>query len=183
MKFIFDFDDVLLHTTRRFKEHVIPVLEKNSISRNQTEEYFKKERSNLFSFKKMLAHFSVPHLYEETMKENRNFVNQDLVKIIKKLGKENCCIISYGDEEFQKDKINSAGISSLFFEIIVVQSSKKEAVEKIAAQFPTEKVLFIDDKASHFRDLDLAKHTNLKTIIFDENGLEKLKKEIEKSTV
>src|SRR3990167_7630412 len=98
MKYIFDFDDVLSHTTKRFKEHVIPVLEKDGVSRSQIEEYFKSEQWNLFSFKKMLAHFSLSDLYEEIMQEVKFFTNKELVREIEKIGKHNCYIVTYGDE-------------------------------------------------------------------------------------
>ncbi len=178
MKFIFDFDDVLFHTSKRFKKHVIPVLEKHGISRNQIEEYFKKERWNLFSFKKMLAHFSVSRLYEEIMGKGKVFSNKDLIEVIKKMGKNNCFIITYGDEEFQRDKIERAGITPLFSEIIVVTGSKKESIERICEKYKNEEVLFVDDKAKHFEDLDFNKYPNLKTILYDGQGLQKLRKEI-----
>ena len=166
MKYIFDFDDVLSHTTKRFKEHVIPVLEKDGVSRNQIEEYFKSEQWNLFSFKKMLAHFSLSDLYEEIMQEVKFFTNKELVREIEKIGKHNCYIVTYGDEEFQLDKIERTGIASLFSEIIVVSRSKKEAVEKLAGKHRDEEVVFIDDKSQNFEDLDFEKYPNLKTILF-----------------
>lgn len=181
MKYIFDFDDVLVHTTKKIKEHTYSVLEKAGVSRGLSEEYIEKERRSLFSLKKMLAHFSVSEsLYEEIMKETKNFVNNELVEIVKKIGKSDCYIITYGDKEFQMEKIKRAGIESLFSEIIVVLESKKEAVEKICAQHRDEKVIFIDDKAKHFKDLDFVKYPNLKTILYDEKSFKKVTIEINK---
>ena len=96
------------------------------------------------------------------------------MNIIKKLGKENCYIVTLGNEEFQRDKIKRAGIESLFFKIVVVWGSKKEAVEKICAKHINEKVIFIDDKAKYFEDLDFKKYPNLKTILYNERGFEKV---------
>lgn len=182
MKYIFDFDDVLFNTSthpNNFRENIYSNLEKVGISPKLAKEYVERERWNKFSLKKMLAHFSTKEdLYEKIMSNNKIFLNQDLIRIIEKLGKNNCYLITYGDEEFQIDKITRTGINDLFAEIIAVPGSKKIAIEKICAQCKDEKVLFVDDKAKHFEDLDFATYTNLKTILFDEKGLEKLKTEI-----
>jgi FMN phosphatase YigB (HAD superfamily) len=174
MKFIFDFDNVLFHTTPGFREHVYTSLERVGISYDSSKEYLEKERLNLFSLKKMLIHFSATEdLYEEIMSENTNFVNDELLKVIRKIGKSNCYIVTYGEEEFQLDKIKKAGIDSFFCEIIAVPGSKKEAVEKICIKHNDEKVIFIDDTAKHFEDLDFKKHPNLQTIHYDEQGFDK----------
>ena len=168
MKYIFDFDDVLVNTTKAngFRESIYIYLEKSGISRDNAIKYIKKERLNRFSLKKMLNHFEVKeNLYDKIMGENKNFVNQELFEIIKKLGKNNCYIVSYGDKEFQRDKINNTGIAHLFSEIIVVEGSKKEEIEKIATLYKNEEVLFIDDKDYNFTDLELKKYPNLKTIL------------------
>src|SRR3989338_617731 len=39
-------------------------------------------------------------------------------------------------------------------------------------------VVFVDDKAKYFENLDFEKYPNLKTILYDDQGLEKLKREI-----
>ena len=37
-----------------------------------------------------------------------------------------------------------------------------------------EEVIFVDDKAKHFEDLDFKKYPNLKTVLYDDKGFEKL---------
>lgn len=179
MKYIFDFDDVLFHTTKHRLEHMFFVLEKAGISRRDIEEYYARERVNMFSLKNLLAYFSIKEeIYEKIMREVKNFLNDDLIKIVKNLSKENCYLVTCGHEEFQKDKIIRSGITPLFTEIIVVPDTKKEAIENLCVKFKNERVVFIDDKKHFFKDLDFKKYPNLKTILYDENGLEKLKAEI-----
>lgn len=179
MIYIFDFDNVLFHTTKYFKKHMFLTLEKVGITKYDVEEYYKKTPQKHFSLKKLLNHFSVKEsLYEKIMSKSKNFTNTELLEIIKKIGKTNCYIVTFGDKEFQLDKITRTGIASLFLEIIVVPNGKKETIEKICIKHKNEKVIFIDDKAEHFKDLDFKKCFNLKTILYDENGLEKLKAEI-----
>jgi len=180
MKYIFDFDDVIFQTTRRSKEYLYPFLEKLGIVHDEIEKYYTKTRGQNFSMKKLLTHFfSGEELYEKAMKDYDKFVNKELINIIKTLGKENCFVITYGDEEFQLDKIKRIGVENLFSKIfVVVVDEKREIIEKICTQYKNEKVIFIDDKVKHFENLDLVKFPNLKPILFDEQGLEKLKAEI-----
>lgn len=174
MKYIFDFDDVLFNT-KQFKEHIYTTFEKAGVSRDKVEEYYKRNHKRTQSlFKEMLIHFSLEeNLYEELLKESKNSTNKELLKIIKNLEKENCHIITRGGKEWQLNKIKRSNIEPFFSEIIVVWESKKEAVEKICAKYKDEEVLFIDDKAENFKDLDFVKYPNLKTILYDEQGLEK----------
>ncbi len=179
MKYIFDFDNVLFHTSKHFKEHLFITLGEVGISRNSAQEYYNKEHWNQFSLKKMLAYLSVAEdLYEKIMNRNQFFLNKELLEIIRKMKSSDCYIVTYGDEEFQSDKIKRCGISHLFSEIIIVSGSKKGAIEKLCAKHKYEQVIFIDDKAQHFEDLDFIKFPNLKTILYDENGMEKLKAKI-----
>lgn len=175
MKFIFDFDDVLFHNTKLFKEHMYMCLEKAGIFRAEAEKYYKEVRVNEFWLKELMAHFSLKESFdEELLSESKNFVNKELVKIIKKLGRLNCYIVTQGGEKWQKDKIKKVDIEPLFSDVITVWESKKEAVEKICAKYKNEDVVFIDDKVKHFENLDFKKYPNLKTILYDEQGLEKL---------
>ncbi len=179
MKFIFDFDEVLFDT-KKLREIIVSKLSRHSISGDIIEEYFKKERWNQFSLKKMLVHFSVTEdLYEEIMCECRNLKNKELLEMVQGIGKQNCFILSYGDKEFQLDKINRLNIRNLFSEIFINETgNKNELIEKLCAKYKNEVVVFVDDKPKHFEDLDMEKCPNLKTILFDEHGLEKLRKVI-----
>ena len=184
MKFIFDFDDVLSHTTRHRKEHMFVLLEKAGISQAQIDAYYKEARLSGFSLKIMLEHFSLDlkidkdKLYEEIMSEYRNYRNKELFEIIEKLGKENSFLITHGGTEFQNDKIERADVAQLFGEIFILIGSKKKVVENICEEYKNETVIFVDDKSQYFEDLDFVKYPNLKTILYDEEGLKKIKEVI-----
>jgi len=180
MKFIFDFDDVLFDNTKQLKEYMYECLDKAGISRDIAEKYYKTVRENRFWLKDFLHHFSLTEsMYEKILKKSKNFTNKELLTLVKKLGKENCYIVTHGNEEYQRDKIRITGIEPFFSEIFVISNSKKGAVEKICAKHKNEKVIFVDDKAKHFEDLDFKKYPNLKTILYDEKGLEKVLAEID----
>lgn len=167
MKYIFDFDDVLFFNTLKFKPHMYHCLEEAGIPKNISEVFYKKIRVSRFWLKDLIKHFSLNNnFYEKILKDIDIFLNIELINQIKKLGKENCFILTHGGEEFQLDKINKTGISSLFSEIVVVFDKKTEAIEKICLKYKDEEVLFIDDKQEHFDNLDMKKYPNLKTILY-----------------
>ncbi|MEI8174454.1 MAG: HAD hydrolase-like protein [bacterium] len=184
MKFIFDFDDVLF-STKEFKNIIFKCLEEVGVSKYTEEQYYKEFRSleNPFSFKEfissLLAHENkkeiiTEDIYEKIMSLSTNLANKKLLKIIQNLGKDNCYIVTSGEKEFQLDKIKRANIADFFCKIFVVPSSKKETIKDICAQHKNEKVIFIDDNIKFFNDLDMAKCPNLTTVLYNEQGLEKL---------
>lgn len=146
MKYIFDFDDVLFNNTKMFKEHIYQCLEETGIKRNIAEEYYQTVREREFSLK--------------------DFTNTVLVDTVKKLGKENCFIITNGEQEFNSDKIKYSGVGYLFNKIYIVPGSKKEFVYEICNKYKDEKVIFTDDKIRFFEELDLSKYPNLHNVLY-----------------
>ncbi|KKQ12279.1 MAG: hypothetical protein US26_C0013G0003 [Candidatus Nomurabacteria bacterium GW2011_GWE1_36_71] len=190
IKIIFDFDDVLFDNTKQLKTRMYSCLEKNGISKDVAEKYYKEVREAEFYLKDFISKLLIRHniskvsqgdIYEEIMCKCKDFVNKDLLGIVNNLGKSNCYIVSNGEKDFQKDKINRSGIYSLFSEVNIVPKSKKDNIERICSENKDSRIIFIDDKPKFFNDLDMERCKNLKTILFDENGLEKLITEINKN--
>src|SRR3989344_2480096 len=98
MKYIFDFDDVLFNNTKQFKEHMYACLEKAGVSRGKAEEYYNTVRENRFSLKafiKTLFAFwgikkEAEEVYADIMRECPNFLNNELIEAVKRVGVENC---------------------------------------------------------------------------------------------
>ena len=187
MKFIFDFDDVLLNNTGQFKPHMFACIAKAGVPRNVAEGHYKEKRVQEFSLRDFITHLfskyeiaepTIENVYTEIMGECKNFINTELVEVVKKLGKENCWIITNGEQVFNHDKVFMSGLDTLFSEIHIVPGSKKEIIEKICAENKNEKVIFVDDKAKFIDDINMTKCPNLKTILYDTHGLEKVKAEI-----
>ncbi len=186
MKFIFDFDDVLFHA-KDFKKRMYTCLNNVGVSFNRAEEYYQKVRGGEFSLKNYISELlkiekvdtiTIEDVYENIMRECPNFINKELVSIVKELGKTNCYLVTYGEYEFNKAKVERSGLAPLFCEIKIVSGSKKEIIYDICGRNKDEKIIFIDDKIQFFEDLDLKKCPNLKTILYDEQSLEKFKAEI-----
>jgi FMN phosphatase YigB (HAD superfamily) len=192
MKLISDFDDVLFANTLKFKVHLFNCLEEAGVPRTTAENEYRNVRITgvPFSLKRFLALMAVKHsmdmetmrgLYEKILMPSKDFLNLELIEIIKNIGKDNCYLVTNGEEQYQKDKLEKTEVSPLFKEVYIVPESKKEIIEKICFDNQGEKVIFIEDRMRFIEDLDMAKLTNLKVILFDEVGLEKLKMEIKEN--
>ncbi len=193
MKLILDFDDVLFKAGD-LKEVIFNTLASYGLE-NVREFYDMARKSGEpFSLRRFLYHVcdykkaegmhplvDVDMIYEEIMRVCPDLGNQELALLVKSVGKDNCYIVTNGDEEFQRDKIRRAGMDTLVQEVYVVPGGKKEKIAEICKAFPLEEVIFTDDKNKFFIELNLEECRNLKTVIYNENGLENLKAEIEAS--
>ena len=168
MKYIFDFDDVLLFTTRHRKECIFPLVEQAGVSKEALEAYYAVARKERFSPHKLIQYFELPEaLYEKIMAQLKDFLNLEVLALIQKLPKEDCFINSYGEEAYQKEKIERTEVDKFFSRVLIEPAvSKKETIENICLEFPNEQIFFIDDKSESFADLDTQKYPNLKTILY-----------------
>ena len=189
MKVIFDFDDVIFDT-KGFKVVMFDTLEKRGYHRGRVlyEEMRKEGKPfSLLSFiAKVTADSSeenVETIYDEMMNSCPRFVNSHVLEVMKQLGKEHCYIVTHGDARFQRDKIQRSVGKELVKEVVVVSGSKAEAIARFCKQHEDEEIIFVDDKLLFINDLPVSECTNLKTVIFNEHGLENLKAEIEASRV
>lgn len=188
MKLIVDFDDTIFDTGK-LKEVIFSTLHKIGI--HNGEELYMRERAKEtpFSLHSFLHRICTENgyegesnlLYENIMEECHPFVNKALISILQNTGKENCYVVTHGDDTFQRDKINSTKVSDLVEEVIVVPGSKKEIIESLCARFPNEEIIFVDDKSRFFNDIHMEICPNLKTVLYNEHGLTNLMAEIEAS--
>jgi len=187
MKIIFDFDDVLFKNSEKFKDYLFDCIERAGISRGVALEEYKKVRNTYvpFSLKSFIGYLvrqknlgldHIQDLYSDIMDEKiKDFLNTELIEIAKHAGRSNCYLVTNGDEEFQKAKVVVTEVESLFTEIFYVPKSKKEAIEKICRDNNTDKLIFIEDREKFIEDLDMSQCPNLTIILFDEQGLQKVK--------
>lgn len=190
MKYIFDFDDVLLENDSKFKRHMYLCLEDFGVPQGAPESYYKEMRGRQFLPKKFISdlftdtgiNVNIEVAYNKILSEIKFYLNVEMLKIIKKLGKNNCYLVTQGYEEFQWDKIDKSNIKDLFCEVFVVPESKKVVIENICSKNRAEEVVFVDDRQKFFDELDFKKCPNLKTILYDKNGFDKFKTEIEINT-
>lgn len=180
MKYIFDFDDVLFNNTAQFKEHMFKTLASIGIPEDEARKYYKEARSKGFCLQKFIAELlkqyniinaNPQEIHKTIITGCKDFVNTELIELVKKLGKENCFIVTNGEEDFQQIKITQSQIGHLFKEIYTTPGSKKDIIEKICLQHE-EGIIFIDNASVFFEDLDFQKYPNLKTILYTGQNLE-----------
>jgi len=177
MKYIFDFDDVLFNNTEQFKKHMFKTIAEVGIPETEARAYYLEVREKEFSLKNfartLFARFDIKIktslIYKSIIKECPNFLNHELIREINKLGKENCYLVTNGEEKFQKDKITYSKIGNLFKQIYIVSGTKKEIIYAICDKNKKDKIIFVEDKIKFIEDIDLKKCPNLKTVLYDIN--------------
>lgn len=189
MKLILDFDGVLFDSSK-LKETFFTVLERHGMLDIEEQYHFERADDRPFSLvlfikrlckKKSMSELEAEAIYGEIMDACKDFRNEPLMKILENAGRENCYIVTNGEDEFQKDKIARTGLENSVEKVIIVPGTKKFAIERLCDMFSDEKVIFVDDKEKFFADLDMDKCKNLKTVLYDEKGLQRVEKAIEES--
>ncbi len=187
MKIIFDFDDVLFNN-KKFKKHLFLLLASRGY--HDAEKIYETWRStgeafDIFRFLRSLdtslTDTKVEEFYEEILGFCGECINEKVLEIMKEVGGDNCYILTNGIERFQKDKIQRSIGLDMAKEIIIVRGSKKEEIKEICVRYPSEEIIFVDDKVLYLNDIKGEGYENLKTVLFNEHGLENLKAEIEAS--
>lgn len=189
MKLILDFDDVLFNNTKQFKPRMFSLIENAGVPLGVPEKYYQEFKIKGFSLKNFLValwgkynikKFDTQDVYEDIMRECPNFLDKKLLDVVKILKKRNCYLSSSGDKKFQHEKIKRSGVQDLFYGVYITSESKKDMVTSICTKNKNDTVVFVDDKAIFFDDLDTEHCKNLKTILYDEHGFQNLTNELEK---
>lgn len=162
MKAIFDFDDVLF-STKDFKEILFSGMEKFGISKKQLSDFYlvsTEEFNNPKSFYASFVSKNKINVSEHELDEVvgalfvglDKLLNQELIKVIKELGVENCFIVSMGNNEFQMNKIKGCNIEGFFNEIHIVGEEKNSVIEKLMNKFNNDYFVFIDNNLENIEN-------------------------------
>lgn len=178
MKIFVDFDDVIFNT-KSFFEKLKMVYVPFGISSElfeTTYEELKKERagswlgySSSLHIEKLQECLSVdvPALQkaiDSFLRDTSEFVFPD-VKDFLQWAEENTysvSVLSFGDLEFQTQKIHGTQLSAYFEKVIVTDKDKSQAL--IAEKISEEKVWFLDDR-NHFLENVKAKIPSVQTVL------------------
>lgn len=155
MKVIFDFDDVLF-STKDFKEILFSGMGKFGIPKRQLSDFYLASTESFNNPKSFYASFILKNKINVSERELDEVVgalfvgldrllNQELIKVIKELGVENCFIVSMGNNEFQMNKIKGCNIEGFFNEIHIVDEEKNSVIEKLMDKFNDDHFVFIDN--------------------------------------
>ena len=187
MKVIFDFDDVIFDTAR-FKEFIFVAFERKGYTDVRSKYEVVRKNNQPFSLETFIAEVlndtkesTRKDLYEEAMSYCPQCINPHVHALMQKLGRENCYIVTNGIDDFQKDKIRRSIGEESVQEVIVVSGGKLEAVRDLCQKYSAEEVIFVDDKREFLHNLDMESCPNLKTVLFNEHGMENFMAEIAES--
>jgi len=156
MKIIFDFDHCLF-STKRFNLFFEKTFLKLGIKKEDFRETFQKAKGKekVYRFEKHLRLLQEKYPFlprerliqqkEKVFKKLSQFLYPDVKDFLKKWSKKaDLFIISFGDKKFQREKIESCGISHFFKEIIVTKSKVKS--RELKGLFKKEeRIFFIED--------------------------------------
>lgn len=156
MKIILDFDDTIFNTHQMVQEF-IKVFKKNGFT--------KKEFYNAWGMcLKKIGKFDLDAVInlvinsgklENPIKEKINsilsntnkFIYPDFFSFVKDFEKNNLILLSFGEINFQRTKIENSKIAPIFSEVIITTKDKVESLMLIRKKHSNDKIFFIDDKA------------------------------------
>lgn len=184
MKVIFDFDDVIFNA-KIFKGIIFQIFEKYGYENvSGMYDIFRKENKP-FSLRDFIKYVDpslnvavCEQMYQQIIGFCEHCVNHDVLDVMKKLGKEDCYVLTSGDWQFQKDKIERSIGYDVACEMVVAPESKRDEIVRFCKKYPDEDFLFVDDKQEFLDEVPKDECPNLKTILFDRDGLERLRTEI-----
>ncbi|MCF7843750.1 hypothetical protein K9M47_02535 [Candidatus Gracilibacteria bacterium] len=189
MKIIFDFDDVIFDT-QSFKQKVFSGLNSCGVDSEVVKGLYGSHRRlfNPSSIYRDVVVISGKNISEEKVNEAIDNLFQDIGKYIDKritdiiysTGKDNCFILTAGDEDFQRLKIqNSLDKSVINNEhVIFVKDNKDSKVKEICEKYPNESIIFVDDKNEHINEVAALNLKNLYPILYNKDGFDILSSKI-----
>lgn len=196
MKIFLDFDDVVFNA-KQFKKDKKEIFKNFGIAEkifNQYPEEFKKNRKNgelmvysqdkhIESLENMLSGNGIDFkkLKEELsefIKGAKKYVFKEFYNFAEKIGKENLFLLTYGDIEYQTEKVKNSGVMDYFTDIIITDGLKSEALSKKLLINNNEACYFIDDRITHLEDVK-KKFPEIKTLLMAPENGRHYKEEIE----
>jgi len=147
MKIFVDFDNTIFDTRHQFLDDFFDIFYKYGVSREVFEEtlpHFSKTALQTGRCYSPLEHIKT---IKKTMGQNigeksflqemaifledlEEYVFEDFYAFVNQYDKEDLILLSYGENEFQKQKINGSGVSQFFEDIIITQGDKAKEIEK-----------------------------------------------------
>jgi len=172
VKIFIDFDDVLFDT-RNFRADFQNIFSQFGIAddiytrnyynyppNNQNfpetiyilEEHLKKI-GKIISFDEIALKRKIQNL----LKDTRKYVFSDVESLLQNFSRKELFLISHGDPNFQKKKINNSGISHFFGVVKISRIFKSQEIKKIINKSDCsrkkEKYLFLDDRVHYIEEV------------------------------
>lgn len=170
MKLIFDFDGIIFNT-RLFKRQLMKCFSEAGVLKKDFEksyQYFKNQKipysaikhlrflKREFGYNSDRCYGLILGKVEKMFKNLKPYIFKDAEIFLKSLSKNNLYLLSYGDLNFQKQKIKGAKISDYFRRVIITNKNKAEIVKQIVKKDKfgkLEKIIFIDDQPRNIEEV------------------------------
>ncbi|MFZ2188255.1 MAG: hypothetical protein WAV73_01680 [Candidatus Moraniibacteriota bacterium] len=167
MKIFIDFDDVIFNTGKFKEDFLNEVFIKNGATQADFAEtyyyFFKKNKqvNKYYDPKKQIKALGKKEYingnklekdFYTFMKDLEKYVFEDVTSFLKKIGKRNLFLISYGDPLFQKMKIEGTHTAEMFGGVILGKFRKMDLISKemgVCGLLQYEKIIVIDDLPKH----------------------------------
>jgi FMN phosphatase YigB (HAD superfamily) len=165
LKIFLDFDDVLFNT-KAFKGGLINVFKKNGVSEKDFLKTYKDYPTVTRKGLKKYDPFRQIRLLEKKLgidgaKTERDmlkflgggekFVFPDVKNFLRRFGKKNLFLVSYGHTGFQDKKIENCSLAEYFQKVVVTDKMKAEVIKRLARR--EEKFFFLDDRADQIEEV------------------------------
>lgn len=160
-----DFDDVIFNT-KKFKEDLKKIFSDFGISEDLYDSTYADSQDDRIikiydprlqvqriAKIKEISKEQITKSIDSLMQRCPQYVFSDLNEFLKGVGSEKVTVLSYGNLDFQKEKINKSGIVKDVGEVFVTDKMKSEVVGNILRESFQEKVFFIDDRVEQIRDV------------------------------
>ncbi len=184
MKIFVDFDNTIFDTRHQFLDDFFGVFDKYGVSReifDSTLSYFSKTslqtgecyspESHIREINKVTKQNIDERQFLQEMEifleDLEKYVFEDFYEFANNFDKKNLIILSYGDSDFQSQKISGSGVKQFFEDAIITQGDKTKEIEKYMQKYCGRDSacvpVIIDDKFGYFES---AKNSqlNIKTI-------------------
>lgn len=94
---------------------------------------------------------------ENFLVKTKKYLFADVVSFLKKFSKNQLFLISHGDPNFQKKKINNSGISYFFGAVKISRVFKSQEIKKVISKSDysrkKEKYFFLDDRVHYIEEV------------------------------
>jgi hypothetical protein len=188
MKIIFDFDDVIFDS-HAFKQKIFSGLVSSGIPSDIIKDLYISHRSSFSPYTLYkdaveksglkISDKSLRGAVNALVKDVDSYIDTRIVTLITTIGKEHCFVVTAGDKDFQKLKVEaSLGGVVIPEHCFFVEYKKSEALQKICEQYPDEPVIFVDDKSRYMDEAHSLHIKNLHPVLYRHDGFEQLSQKI-----
>ncbi len=190
MKIFVDFDNTIFDTHNSFAEKVFDIFDNYGISRDVLKKVISGFSSTTYeggqchsllgfmqvaikSTGKQINQIAFENEVKYFLEDLEYCVYEDFYKFANDFYKKDLIILSYGDHDFQRQKIDGSGVSQFFVDTIITQGDKAVEIKKYMQNFPGESAVLVDDKSEYFKSVKkLPLNTKTVHIVRDDNKCE-----------